>query len=97
MVTRLPPKGGGADLAVGGSCYSHYMNEYETLEILSEYEAKANYDALLDESYPVVSLGFSEFYPSDILKNCDPIAYRCGFADYVDMLADEGTMVEGYC
>jgi hypothetical protein len=73
------------------------MNEYETLEILSEYEAKANYDALLDESYPVVSLGFSEFYPSDILKNCDPIAYRCGFADYVDSLAEEGTLVEGYC
>lgn len=73
------------------------MFEYDTLEMLTESEAKANYDALLDESYPVVTLGFSEFYASDILKNCDPIAYRCGFADYVDMLADEGTLVEGYC
>jgi len=72
------------------------MFEYDTLETLSEYEAKANYDALLDESYPAVSLGFSEFYPSDILKNCDPIAYRCGFADYVDSLAEEGVEVEGW-
>lgn len=73
------------------------MNEYETLEIMPEYEAKANYDAFLDECYPVVTLGYSEFYPSDIIKNCDPIAYRVGFADYVDSLAEEGTMVEGYC
>ena len=23
-----------------------------------------------------------EFYPSDILKSCDPVAYRCGKNDY---------------
>ena len=23
-----------------------------------------------------------EFYPSDILKSCDPIAYRCAKSDY---------------
>jgi hypothetical protein len=72
------------------------MNEYETLEILSEEEAKANYDALLDECYPIVSIGYSEFYPSTVLKECDPIAYRCGFADYVDSLAEEGVEVEGW-
>jgi hypothetical protein len=73
------------------------MNEYETLEIMSEYEAKDNYDAFLNDCYEVVTVGYSEFYPSDILKNCDPIAYRCGFADYVDSLSEEGIQVEGYC
>jgi hypothetical protein len=24
------------------------------------------------------------FLPSTILRNCDPIAYRCAFVDYVD-------------
>ena len=81
---------------VGGWCYSYYMNENETLEIMPEYEAKANYDAFLDECYPVVTLGYSEFYPSDIIKNCDPIAYRVGFADYVDSLTEEGVEVEGW-
>lgn len=73
------------------------MYEYETIEILSEEEAKANYDAFLDECYPMVSIGYSEFYPSTVLKECDPISYRIGFADYVDSLAEEGTSVEGYC
>jgi hypothetical protein len=73
------------------------MNEYETLEIMSESEAKDNYDAFLNDCYDVVTIGYSEFYPADILKNCDPIAYRCGFADYADSLAEEGIQVEGYC
>lgn len=74
------------------------MNENETLEIMPEYEAKANYDAFLDECYPVVTLGYSQFYPSDIIKNCDPIAYRVGFIDYVDMMMEEEEiLVEGFC
>ena len=73
------------------------MTEYETLEILSEEEAKANFDAFLDECYPMVTIGYSEFYPSTVLKECDPISYRIGFADYVDSLIEEGVQVEGYC
>ena len=74
------------------------MNEYENPEIMPEYEAKANYDAMLDECYPVVTLGYSQFYASDILKNCDPIAYRIGFIDYVDMMMqEEDILVEGFC
>jgi hypothetical protein len=72
------------------------MNEIETLEIMSEEEAMDNYDAFLNDCYEVVTIGYSEFYPADILKNCDPIAYRCGFGDYADSLAEEGILVEGY-
>ena len=72
------------------------MNEYETLEIMSEEQAKDDYDAYLNDCYGVVSVGYSEFYPADILKNCDPIAYRCGFADYVDSLSEDGIEVEGW-
>ena len=73
------------------------MNEITSKEILSESEAYDNYDEFLDECYPVVKIGYSEFYASDVLKGCDPISYRIGFADYVDSLAEEGIEVEGYC
>jgi hypothetical protein len=33
-------------------------------------------DELLDEIYPVYKMGELTFYPSQILKNCDPIAYQ---------------------
>jgi predicted nucleic acid-binding Zn-ribbon protein len=41
------------------------------------------YDSLLDESGPVTVAGLG-FYPSRILGELDPIAYRCGLNDYVD-------------
>lgn len=41
------------------------------------------YDSLLDESGPVTVCGL-EYYPSLILGEVDPIAYRCGLNDFVD-------------
>ena len=46
-------------------------------------EAEEEYDGALD-GCGTVSAGGMEFYPSDILKNCDPIAYRCGMIDHFD-------------
>jgi hypothetical protein len=34
---------------------------------------------------------FMGFSASDILKNCDPIAYRCGLLDYIDSIDKEET------
>ena len=47
-------------------------NQVERNDITDEY---------LDECHEVVTIGGCEFYPSDILYNCDPIAYRCLTAD----------------
>ena len=42
---------------------------------------EAEFDELLDEEGEQhTSVG--SFYPSDILKSCDPIAYRCAKSDY---------------
>ena len=42
---------------------------------------EAEFDDILDEDGEQrTSVG--RFYPSDILKNCDPIAYRCMKSDY---------------
>ena len=42
---------------------------------------EAEFDELLDEEGEQhTSVG--SFYPSDILKSCDPVAYRCAKSDY---------------
>ena len=59
-----------------------------------EYEAtESEYDEFLDLEGPV-SVGNMEFYPSDIIKKCDPTAYRCGKADYESQIDLNG--VEEY-
>jgi hypothetical protein len=54
------------------------------------------YDEMLDECYPAVKIGDSEFYASTVLKECDPIAYRVGANDYADSLSQDDIFVEGY-
>lgn len=47
-----------------------------------EYTATVEeYDEFLDLEGEISVAGLS-FYPSTILKECDPIAYRCGKSDY---------------
>lgn len=45
------------------------------------------FDEMLDESGTVEAGGYS-FYPSQILKECDPVCYRCGLNDYADSVFD---------
>jgi hypothetical protein len=64
--------------------------------MLTEEEGMDMYDELLDECYPGLHVAGYTFYASTILKKCDPIAYRVGFSEYADQLAENGTPVEGY-
>lgn len=48
-----------------------------------EYEcSEAEFDESLDGCHETYSFGGLTFYPSDILKSCDPIAYRCVKSEY---------------
>jgi len=47
------------------------------------------FDEMLDEVYPVVKIGELTFYPSQILKECDPIAYRIGVSEYEDSTEED--------
>lgn len=48
-----------------------------------EYEcSESDFDEMLDDCHETYNLGGMTFYPSDILKSCDPIAYRCSKSDY---------------
>jgi hypothetical protein len=57
--------------------------------LYTETEIEEQYNEMLDECYPVVKIGYMEFYPSQILKNCDPIAYQIGLSEYMDALEEE--------
>jgi hypothetical protein len=39
------------------------------------------FDEWLDDVYPTYEIAGVSLYPSQILKNCDPIAYRVALAD----------------
>lgn len=46
------------------------------------------FDESLDEAGSIDIAGCT-FYPSQILKKCDPIAYRCSLNDYADSMFDK--------
>jgi len=60
------------------------MTQYLTME-----EAEEMYEDSLDESYGEINVGVT-FNASRVLRELDPIAYRCGFNDYMDMLFQDG-------
>ena len=48
-----------------------------------EYErTEQEYDDFIDEVDEMVHVGGLTFYPSDVLKSCDPIGYRCAKSEY---------------
>lgn len=53
-------------------------------ELWEEYP-ESDYDDFLDEIHEVVKIGSLEYSVSYVLKNVDPIAYREGYNDWVDM------------
>lgn len=42
------------------------------------------YDEYLDEVCEIVKIGNMEYLPSRVLAEVDPIAYSCGFDDWLD-------------
>ena len=56
---------------------------------LSMEQAEEMYDDMIDEIYGEVNVGIT-FNASRVLKELDPIAYRCGFNDYMDSLFEDG-------
>ena len=40
------------------------------------------FDDAFNEAYGMVKLGDLSFEPATVLKECDPIAYRCAVSDY---------------
>lgn len=63
--------------------------------LITESEARAWYDEMLDDCEGPVELCGMTYSASMVLREVDPVAYRCGFNDYVDSLTEDETYVEG--
>lgn len=61
------------------------------MNTVTEYNALKQYDEFLNEVYGEVTLGIGLTYSaSRVLKEVDPIAYRCGFNDWLAMECSNG-------
>jgi hypothetical protein len=54
------------------------------MEIIMDIERNPEYDDFLDDVYPTYTIGTMVFYPSQILFDCDPIAYHIEVSEYQD-------------
>lgn len=82
-----------------------YLNEEEITEeefnkqlegCIAEYVDNA-YDDLLDEGNEEYKIGFLTFSASEVLKKCDPVAYRCGQSDYENSILEDAQYdIENY-
>jgi len=65
-------------------------------QVISERMAEEMYNEMLDDCEGPVTLCGMTYSASRVLSEVDPVAYRCGFNDYVDTLAEEDVFVEGF-
>ena len=56
----------------------------EELESSVRANVEEHYDDMLDDAYDEIRIGVCTFTASQILRECDPIAYRCGIDDFVN-------------
>lgn len=61
----------------------------------SDYELHIAYDHMLDDCCEPVMIAGHEYATSDALKSVDPVAYRCGFNDWIDTSEDYYTEIAG--
>lgn len=59
------------------------------LEEAIESSVTAGYDDLLDGSYPDYEIAGMTYSASQVLRQCDPVAYRCGIADEVSYVLED--------
>jgi hypothetical protein len=65
-------------------------------DLITEQDAEAMLDEMIDETTPTVTICGYDYDPSRVLKIVDPAAYREQLLGYMDSLASDGKRVEGY-
>lgn len=55
--------------------------EVELMTYTFKWEAEEAFEEYIDDAYGTIFVGDLEYTASDVIKNCDPIAWRCMMAD----------------
>jgi hypothetical protein len=60
-------------------------------------DTESAYDDMINECYSLEKVGgpFAHMWASRVLKEVDPIAYRCGFSDFADSQREFWAEVDG--
>ncbi len=61
----------------------------ENFDNIDYDDIEESYCNLLNDSHDIFKIGYLSFYPSEILINCDPIAFNEGLNDYISADYDE--------
>jgi hypothetical protein len=61
---------------------------------LYDGDLKQLFDEFLDEQYELIKVAGLEYQVSDVLKSVDPVAYRCGLADWLDAMVEDRIIKE---
>jgi hypothetical protein len=73
-----------------------YYNAETGVEI-SDDDMAAMHDDLIDELYPLVTIGIYQWSPASVLKRMDPVAYHISVIEYADQLHQDGQITETPC
>lgn len=61
---------------------------------ISDYQLDKMFADFLDEIYGEVEICGHKYQSSSVLEEVDPIAYRCGFSDWLDSQLTDGFLFE---
>jgi len=76
---------------VGVEYGTEWVIEHLIKEHCSPIDAEEQFEELLSETCETVKIGSLEYDPGYVLRNIDPVAFRCGVSD---MLFDEDQYIE---
>ena len=76
---------------VGVEYGTDWVVEHLIKEHCSAVDAEEQFEELLSETCETVKIGSLEYDPGYVLRNIDPVAFRCGVSD---MLADDEQFIE---
>ena len=76
---------------VGVEYGTDWVVEHLIKEHCSPVDAEEEFEELLSETCETVKIGSLEYDPGYVLRNIDPVAFRCGVSD---MLADDEQFIE---
>lgn len=65
--------------------FTQWIEENHKEKIYYDYQIEEAYDSLLDDCHDEVKIAGYTYSTSEALKAVDPIAYRCGLADFSSM------------
>lgn len=66
----------------------------DTGALVTDEDLAGMHDDLIDELYPLVTIGIFQWPAADVLKRMDPVAYRVSVIEYVDQVVEDGQITE---